>query len=382
VGGYEHTLREICQQPELWPTTAAQIGSVLDQWKSMLADVRQIILTGSGSSLYAGELIAPALQHATNLPVHPLASGEVLLFGGLALPPVRPLLVISFARSGNSPESSGLIQYLLDREPEARHLVLTCNRFGRLARLWGAAGDCEERRVQVITLDDRTCDRSLVMTSSFTNLAFAGLGFAFLDRAGDYAAAAGSLARACNELLSDWADLLAQAAEADFQRLIVLGDGGSFGAARESALKMLEMTDGRVLTMAETSLGFRHGPMCAFTENALFVMFLSSDPVCRSYQVDLLEEIRKKKLGGKKIVVGAEIPRGLLGAEDIALDLKCLRDLSEPWFPIVHTVVGQLLAFFRSRFEGLRPDCPAANGSISRVVPEFPLYGELAKVGR
>jgi tagatose-6-phosphate ketose/aldose isomerase len=380
AAGYLHTLREICQQPELWETTAHQVYGILDEWRALAGVTRGIVLTGSGSSCYVGECIAQAVQAATGVIATAVSSGDLLLSGSHALPPVRPLLLVSFARSGNSPESAWLIRQMLEVEPEVVHLVATCNPSGRLATDW--ANGHRDPRVQVLMLDDRTCDRSLVMTSSFTNLTLCGLGLAYLDRAAEYRAAANALAEAGRVLLSVWSDALVDTAASGYDRMIALGDGCSFGAAREAALKTLEMTDGRVLTMAETSLGFRHGPMCALRRDTLLLLLLSSDPLRRAYQMDLMDEVQRKGLGGRKVVVGCDIPAGILSEHDVGIDLRELRGLPDHWAAILQAVVGQLLAFFRCRAEGLHPDQPAATGAISRVVPEFPLHGVLAKVDR
>jgi tagatose-6-phosphate ketose/aldose isomerase len=373
--GYADTLREICQQPELWMVTANQIAGVMAEWRSLLAGVRGIVLTGSGSSSYLGDCVRLAVQAGTGISTVSRPSGELLLFGAGALPAERPLLLVSFARSGNSPESEGLIRRLLECAPEVAHLVVTCNLHGRVARALAANGHSAAPGVHLVTLDDRTCDRSLVMTSSFTNMAVAALGLAASDRPADYVASAALLAGAGAELLSEWAGALAALAGRRFDRMIALGDGGGYGAAREAALKMLEMTEGRVATLAETSLGFRHGPMCALTGGTLLVMFLSSEPLRRAYQTDLLKEIHRKGLGGSKLVVGAEAPREFLGERDVAIEIPGLASLADEWAAIAFVVAGQLLSFFRCRAEGLQPDHPAANGAISRVVSEFPLHG-------
>ena len=73
---------------------------------------------------------------------------------------------------------------------------------------------------------------------------------------------------------------------------------------------MLEMTDGRVKTFPETYLGLRHGPMCAIDDDALVVCFLASDPVARAYEVDLVRELDRKKLGGAQGDRGPRRARG------------------------------------------------------------------------
>ncbi|MEX2302567.1 MAG: hypothetical protein WD733_16610 [Bryobacterales bacterium] len=223
-------------------------------------------------------------------------------------------------------------------------------------------------------LDERTCDKSLVMTSSFTNMALAGLGLAYLERSETYLRRAGILAQVGRNLIEVWAKRIEPLARQRFSRMIALGSGGQFGAARESALKMLEMTDGRVATMAESWLGFRHGPMCALQDDSLLLMFVSRDATRRGYQLDLLKEIRAKALGGSVIAVGSNIPPELLSDRDLAVDCVGLAELPDEWAAIAGVVVGQLLGLFRCLQEGLQPDEPATTGAINRVVPEFTLY--------
>jgi tagatose-6-phosphate ketose/aldose isomerase len=212
------------------------------------------------------------------------------------------------------------------------------------------------------------------MTSSFTNLVLAGLGLAYLGREAAFVEAAATLARLGDELLANGSYGLAEAGSGSYRRLVALGDGSAFGAARESALKSLEMTDGRVVTMAETTLGFRHGPMCILHRDAMLVMFVSSDPLRRAYQMDLLEEVRRKNLGGQKILAGFDLCATPLEAGELLVDFSRGESLPDEWAALLFAVIGQLLAFFRCRAEGLRADEPAVNGAISRVVSEFKFH--------
>src|SRR5206468_9056779 len=123
-------------------------------------------------------------------------------------------------------------------------------------------------------------------------------------RPGEFAALASRLDSAARRLLMAWPDRLGNFVAGDVDRMLFLGDGCRFGAARESALKLLEMTAGKVATMAETYLGLRHGPMCFINERTLLVCFLSSDPLIRAYECDLITELDAKRLGARKLVVG------------------------------------------------------------------------------
>jgi D-galactosamine 6-phosphate deaminase/isomerase len=380
--GYGHTLREICQQPVTWPETAAHMAAAAETLAGALADCRidrregALVLTGSGSSLYAAESLAIPLQEALGVPVFTVPAGVVLTHAAGALPPSGPFLLVSLARSGNSPESRAVVDLLLETLPRARHLLITCNRDGALA-----TGYRGEASVRTLVLDEKTNDRSLVMTSSFTNMVLAGQALAALDDLGPYAHRTDRLADAGRRILIDSADRLAATAREGLRSAVYLGSGPGFAVAREAALKMVEMTDGRVWTLPESYLGLRHGPMSALDDRTLVVAFLSSDRVTRAYELDLLRELERKRLGARRVVVGDAVPaEAAPGPNDLVVDTGG-EGLGDADLLFLDVVVGQLLAFFRCRHEGLRPDAPSEKGVISRVVDTFEIHRDSPPVG-
>ena len=371
--GYVHTLREIAQQPYTWIETARTLAPRASELRAALDHVASdrpglLVLSGSGSSLYAGECLAPGLQGALGIPVQAVASGELLTHPHGHLPRTGPSLVVSFARSGNSPESVAVLDGLR-AQPDCRHLLITCNRQGRLA-----ARGTGDPRVTSVVLDDKTCDRSLVMTSSFTNMVLAGRLLALTADPADYQDRALRLAGLAAQVLLRHGDGLAAAARSDFRSAVYLGSGGRYGSAREAALKMLEMTAGRVMTFAETYLGLRHGPMAALDGRALVVCFLSRDEVARAYEADLVRELKRKGLGARTVLVGADVPADLVAPGDLAVDASGLGSVADDDAPVLDVLVGQLLALFRCLAAGLRPDSPSDEGVISRVVESFAIH--------
>jgi len=369
--GYADTLREILQQPATWLGTADLLRQpqLREQLQAALVQrPSHIVLTGSGSSMYIGECLAPSLQLGLGIPAQAIAAGSLLTHWRSVLPPGAGLL-ISLARSGDSPESCGVVDRLLAEAPDYRHLVITCNASGKLATSY--RGD---PRVTVLVLDERTNDRSLVMTSSFTNLLLAGFGL--VQREGsDTIAGVKRLARSVQHIFDAQADALAAIARSEFSNVVYLGSGGALGAAHESALKMLEMSGGAVVTMAETYLGLRHGPMSSLDEQTLVVGFLSPDPAVRAYELDLLRELSRKQLGMTRVLVGEGIPADVLGPNDVAVDLAGLDAIDDALPLLADVAVGQLLAFFRCLELGGKPDTPS-QGVLTRVVEHFPMHSE------
>ncbi len=367
--GYFHTLREILQQPSTWLDSAERMLGKAPELSRRMKGIRSLVLTGSGSSEYAGACVRLVLQGALGVAAQTVGGGALLTHGARAIPPERPGLMISLARSGDSPESVGAVSLLLDTEPLLRHLVITCNQQGRLATTYA-----DDPRVEVIALDERTNDRSLVMTSSFTNIVLAARGLALAQFPDRYRALCRDLSQRAERLLGTSFPVLAGVAAKDFSRVLFLGSGSRFGAARESALKMLEMTAGRVVAIPETYLGLRHGPMSLVHSNTLVVCFLSWDPQIRAYESDLIRELSRKQLGLGKLIFGEHIPQDLAGASDVLLECGGGASLGDEDWPVLDVIVGQVLAFFRCRKEGLQPDSPSSDGVIQRVVQNFTLH--------
>jgi len=360
--GYGHTLREIVQQPVTWIETAARMREVVPSIEESLKGVTAIVLTGSGSSVYAAECVAPCLQRSLGLPVSAVPAGLILTHPDTCLPPSGRFLVVSLARSGNSPESRAVVDWLLESRPQARHLFITCNRDGALATSYR-----DRSGVRTIVLDEKTDDRSLVMTSSFTTLVLAGR--ALGGEPGACEARARGLASAAARLLREQSSALAEVARSGFGSVFYLGSGCRLGSAREAALKMLEMNGGDVWTLAESYLGLRHGPMSGIRPDTLLVAFLSSDPLVRAYELD------RKALGSRRVVLGAGVPRDLGASPGVLpLDSGVALPYADEDLTLLDAVTGQLIAFFRCLAAGYRPDSPSEDSVITRVVSGFEIH--------
>lgn len=341
--------REIYQQPATWRTTLERVNQYLKLGGTLLE--LPTVVSGAGTSAYAAAAIAAAWPGAQANP-----STDLLINPARYLPGGG--LLISIARSGNSPESLGVVESLQRHRPEIRHLAITCNAEGRLARA---------NNVESIVLDPSTNDRSLAMTSSFSNLVLAGL---CLRHASALAAVLPGICQTVEAALPDLDRRAKEIAQSACSRICVLGSSDLHGATSEASLKIMEMTAGGTITMAETFLGLRHGPMAFLRPDTLVLCFFSSDPQVVRYEADLVGELRSKRLGR---IVGIAPPSAPVHFcnDVIAANAPDLPDSLRTPFEIVF---AQLLAFHLSVKAGLDPDSPSPGGIINRTVQGVTVY--------
>jgi len=369
-GGY-WTAREITQQPAVWPRLQSAIGSNADAVRGFLgpllsrAELR-IVLTGAGTSSFVGDCLAPALSRRLGRRVDAVATTDLVASPESWLTPAAPTLLVSFARSGNSPESIAALPLVEQVTQQCHHLIVTCNPAGALYR----QGQ-NRHNTQVVLLPDETNDRGFAMTSSFTGmLLVAALTFDLIVSAADRPVA---LAQWATEMLEGRFALIGGLARSGFERVVYLGSNECKGLAREAALKMLELSDGRIVALAETPLGFRHGPKTILNDKTLVVMFLSNNPYTRRYELDVLNELRADRVAGRVVALtGESINSAHSNADSIVVSSATAASDLELCFPYV--VFAQILAFLRSLSLGLRPDVPNAKGTVNRVVQGVSIY--------
>jgi tagatose-6-phosphate ketose/aldose isomerase len=365
AAGAEWTAREIAQQPMVWPQIARQIGAdgSLQAYLAPLLDsgALRLVLTGAGTSAYIGNCLAPALskagRHAEAIP-----TTDIVASPQSTLAPKTPTLMVHFARSGNSPESVAALE-LAERQIEhCHHLIVTCNAAGELSRCTR-----DLRHAYSIVLPEACNDQGFAMTSSFT-----GMLLAAALALGAVRAAPGrieAIAALGIEILTTHVPLAAGLVRAQFERVVFVGSNELRGLALESALKMLELTDGRVVSIGESPLGFRHGPKAIVNGSTLVVAFLSNDAYTQQYDLDLLQELRSDAVAGRVVAltIRANEPQT---ADTVVLGGggPAPRSLSDLELSLPYVAFAQTLALLRSISLGLSPDVPNAAGTVNRVV--------------
>jgi tagatose-6-phosphate ketose/aldose isomerase len=376
--GLAHTPAEIAQQPDTWRSTFELFRRKREQIAEFLSLAGlgasggarpTVFLVGAGTSDYIGRSLTYLLRRYWHCEVIAVPSTDLLTHMDDLMIPERKYLWISFSRSGDSPEGVAVLERARKSHRDIHHLVVSCNANGRMIR-----ENADAPRVLSVCLDDAVNDRGLAMTSSFSNMVVFGQCLAHANELVRYEEILSQLVQAGRSLLPRAADCAVALAKEGYTKACFAGSGPLRAVARESALKLLELTAGKTLTMSESVLGLRHGPIAALDQDTLFVCFLSGNQRIQQYERDLLDEIEKKHLVRCRVAVaGGEIPARDSFAEHYLTPTAPIA-IGDDYRPAVDVIFGQLLGLFFSLRWNLRPDCPSPNGAINRVVQNVSIH--------
>lgn len=370
AGGYQ-TAMEINHQPEVWKLTAEKFfkdsSPIYAFIQNALKEVDQILLTGAGSSSFIGHSLSGILFKNYKTPCHVVPTTHIVSFPGYYFNAEHSCLIISFARSGESPESVAALE-LADRySKKCFHLIITCDGKGALANYHS------KNPIQVFTLPSEANDSGLAMTGSYTSMLLSGLLIALYDENSKAAEQLELSISITEKLIRDELKALKDISEKNFSRAVFLGSGPLYGTAMEAALKLQELTNGKVMCNSDTFLGFRHGPKAVINEETLVVYFFSNNQYAHQYELDLVQSMDK----GNPALFQLGISEDHVDADQLNHQIHISEPgqrLEEDFQSLNYIVLGQILGFFKSMQLGLKPDMPSLNGAISRVVEGVHIY--------
>lgn len=366
--GAEITSREIYQQPRVWKEA---FDSYLDKKEEIAAflqeldqkeDYIQVIFTGAGTSAYVGDTLFPYFlgqydQKKWNF--RSLATTDIVSDPAAYLQPDLTTLLVSFARSGNSPESLAAVDLAKQRVDKLYQITITCAPEGKLAQ--AAQGD--DHNLLLLQPKDSN-DAGFAMTSSYTSMMLTALLVFDQRELADKERLVSALIAASQGVL-DRVDQIKALLAQDFKRVIYLGASQFFGLAHEAQLKILELTAGKIATQYESPVGFRHGPKSFIDEETLILLFGSGKDYTRLYDLDLLREVAGDGIAAKLVYLTDQASQ-IEQLEDFVISSQELNEDVYRVFPYI--VYGQLLALLSAIKLGNRPDTPSPTGTVNRVV--------------
>lgn len=369
------TLTEIYQQPATWEKTCRQIEEHKEEIQKFIDQVIKcedydVILTGAGTSEFVGNALFPHLAGLLNHKAKSYGTTDIVATPEAYLSRTKPTLLISFGRSGNSPESVGAIDAAEAVCDNVYHLFVTCNKNGALSKRADTTDNC-----YAINLTDETHDQSFAMTSSFSNMYLATYLCFHLNELDEVLDKVRKIAAAGQNFLDNKYGIAQKIVdEYNFERIVYLGSNTLKGTSQESALKMLELTAGRVVTMYDTPMGFRHGPKSIVDDTTLTVVYLSDDPYTRQYELDLVKEMSGQRKANKIVAVMNRMDEEAAALVDYAVSFDLDGAYENVLLGLDYILFAQTLAVLKSLSLSITPDNPCPTGEVNRVVQGVTLY--------
>lgn len=365
-----NTAKEIIQQPDTWRESVKnliknkiEIKSFIDSFLSKKEF--RIILTGAGTSAFAGEVCEPYLTSLLNKRVEAIATTDLVASPKSYFIKDIPTLLVSFARSGNSPESVHAVNLASQLVDDLYQIVITCNENGKLAK-----NTVNDEKSLLLLMPPQTNDLGFAMTSSFTTMVLNAMAVFNIDNIENFSSDVDKLSNSVNDFIENNIEKVTSLANEDFERIVYLGSSTSKGIARESALKVLELTAGKVNSSYDTPLGFRHGPKSVVDDKTVSVIYISNDEYTRKYDLDLAKEMLAHKKNDKVVIVGDNIEEDILNKADYVFNVENINYTveNEVLLPLQQIIFGQMLSLLKSVNLGITPDNPCPTGEVNRVV--------------
>ena len=370
-----NTLKEIYQQPTTWKKTLSQITESKDSIKAFIDQVIKcddfdVILTGAGTSEFIGNSLYPYLNKELNYKVKSYGTTDIVASPENYLSKNKPTLLISFGRSGNSPESIGAVQAAGAVCKNLYNLFITCNKNGALSKMAEELDNC-----YAINLTDETHDQSFAMTSSFSNMYLAAYLCFNLDKLNEKTTVINDICSSVEKFLNSGYEVAKRIVdEYNFERIVYLGSNTLKGISQESSLKMLELTAGKTVAVFDTPLGFRHGPKSIINDSTLTVVYVSDDKHTYKYELDLIKEISNQRKNNELVIVSNNPSDELAFLADYIIPYNIKSDVNNAELGLAYITFAQTLSVLKSLSIGLTPDNPCPSGEVNRVVKGVTLY--------
>ena len=372
-----NTAKEILQQPKLWKEALTLFKDsekdLLDFFSRInLNEEYRIIFTGAGTSEYVGNILEPLLNKNEKKEFESIATTDILNNPLSYFKKEKKTLIVSFARSGDSPESAGVIDIADKLIDEVYHLFITCNKDGALAKR--AEGN---EKIFLLLMPEESNDKGFAMTSSFSCMLLSGI-LAFSKNSEEVIEEMLKIIDIAEKELKNKYIEIKEIAEQEHKRIVVLGSGILKGLAQELSLKVMELSAGKVVSVNNTTLGFRHGPKAIVNEETIVFELVNQDEYAVKYDEGLLEEMSEDKSADKLIAYNIssndlikESTYKVIKLDETDRQKIKNRELASLF---IYLIYGQIYAFFKSQYLGNTTDNPFPSGEVNRVVKKFKVH--------
>ncbi|WP_182199767.1 SIS domain-containing protein [Paraliobacillus salinarum] len=369
------TTAEIKQQPDLWKEAYTSYLDKKESIRNYLSEIGKkherirVIFTGAGTSAYVGDTILAHIKEKNDeskwdflsIPTTTLVSNPYQF-----LKQDIPTILVSFARSGNSPESVASVELAKKIVSDFYQITITCAPDGKLAK--SVVGDDKNL---LLLMPEKSNDQGFAMTGSYSCMTLTAL-LAFDHLTDEEEKHLVNMISDMGESVIEREEEIQRVIDLQFDRIIYLGSGSLEGLSREAQLKVLELTAGKTATNSDSSLGFRHGPKSFVNENTLAFVFVSNNNYTRKYDIDMLNELKQDGTARHICAISVEGEENYSG-DAFTFDQKA-EDVPDAYLALPYVMFAQTVSLLSSVKVGNTPDTPSPTGTVNRVVKGVTIY--------
>ena len=220
------TWREIVQQPSIWKEEIQLIKEKLPEISRFLEKIKgnkvKVIFTGAGSSEFVGNTISSYINSKLDIEVLSIPTTDIVSMPEQYLDKETATILISCARSGNSPESVATVELADKMVKNIYHIFITCNSEGKLAKI----SEKKDNKF-LLLMPERTNDKGFAMTGSFSSMVVAGIFILLRENFKYYAERVNYVAEIVEKNLENILSGADAISNLDIERIVYLGDGAS-----------------------------------------------------------------------------------------------------------------------------------------------------------
>ena len=369
-----NTSSEIAQQPRLW----CELGDMLIEKKDEISafmkkigDISQfrVVIAGAGSSGFVGDALAALVAKSAGIRIESVHTTDIVSDPKTYLFANVPTILVSIARSGNSPESAGAVKYARSIVNNLFEVAILCDATSTLYNL-----TAQSEKSMIILMPDDANDKSFAMTSSVSAMLISGFAFFNASKIDAIVQDIMKLAKNMSNSSIKFTEVATKWAEKDFDRVAYIGSGAFKHIAHEASMKIMELTNGIVNGSFESATGFRHGPKTVIKNKTLTVHMISGDLFTSKYDFDLLVEICSEKKQNIVLAIGAGPWGGINCDEAITIPANGYGACADLCMGLHALVFCQMLSMFKSLALGIGTDNPSPTGEVNRVVKGVTVY--------
>lgn len=371
------TAKEILQQPELWKETLEIFKNSGKQLKEFLKKIDfnetfDVIFTGAGTSEYVGNILEPLLRKESKTEFKSFATTDILNNPLNYFKKEKKTLLVSFARSGDSPESMAVVDIANENVDNVYHLFITCNKEGALAK-----SSVNNEKAFLILMPEKSNDKGFAMINSFSCMLLTGI-LVFGKNSEDVIEDMQKIIVLAENELKEKYEKIKELADYDNKRIVILGSGILKGLAQELSLKVMELSAGKIVSVNNTTLGFRHGPKAIIDKETIVFDLVNQDDYAKKYDEGLLEEMFNDGTADKIIAYNITENKKISENTDevIIPESKKIQEIKDKELCslFIYLIYGQMYAFFKSQYLGNTTDNPFPTGEVNRVVKKFEVH--------